>query len=120
MVSTINCRSLNFSFLLLSHVIRHPDKNADDPSAAEKYIKISNAYEVLSDEEKRRQYDRFGSSDNKHAGRNQHFDPFEFFSGGFQQQVPILLFFSHSVETKYSKTRWNYESFRTQFQLFCK
>ena len=41
----------------------HPDLNKDDPSAAEKFKEAQEAYEVLSDEEKRSQYDRFG-----HAG----------------------------------------------------
>jgi DnaJ-class molecular chaperone len=40
----------------------HPDKNKDDPEAEKKFIEISNAYEILSDEEKRRTYDQFGES----------------------------------------------------------
>jgi len=39
--------------------IYHPDKNPD-PSAEEKFKKISNAYEILSDDEKRQIYDRYG------------------------------------------------------------
>ena len=39
----------------------HPDKNQDDPEGAkEKFQKIANAYETLSDEEKRRIYDQQG------------------------------------------------------------
>lgn len=35
----------------------HPDKNKDDPTAQEKFIEIGGAYEVLSNSEKRREYD---------------------------------------------------------------
>jgi molecular chaperone DnaJ len=35
----------------------HPDKNASDPKAAERFKEISEAYQVLGDEEKRKQYD---------------------------------------------------------------
>lgn len=38
----------------------HPDKNPDDPSAEEKFKDAAEAYEVLSNEEKRASYDRFG------------------------------------------------------------
>ncbi|MCD6526304.1 MAG: DnaJ domain-containing protein [Desulfuromonas sp.] len=41
----------------------HPDKNAGDKKAEEKFKEISEAYAVLSDAEKKRQYDQFGDSD---------------------------------------------------------
>ena len=43
----------------------HPDLNKDDPSATDKFKEVQEAYEVLSDDTKRSQYDRFG-----HAGVN--------------------------------------------------
>jgi curved DNA-binding protein len=42
----------------------HPDKNPNNKAASEeKFKKISEAYAVLSDTEKRQQYDNFGSAD---------------------------------------------------------
>lgn len=39
----------------------HPDKNPGDKKSEEKFKEISEAYEVLSDEQKRSQYDQFGT-----------------------------------------------------------
>jgi molecular chaperone DnaJ len=49
----------------------HPDVNNGDPEAEEKFKEISEAYAVLSNEGKRRQYDQFGFSKNL-------FDNFDF------------------------------------------
>ena len=40
----------------------HPDRNQGDAAAEKKFQQINNAYSVLSDESKRRQYDLYGSS----------------------------------------------------------
>lgn len=40
----------------------HPDKHKGDKDAEEKFKEINNAYEVLSDKQKRQQYDTFGSA----------------------------------------------------------
>ena len=41
----------------------HPDKNKDNPKAEEQFKKVAEAYSVLSDDQKKAQYDQFG-----HAG----------------------------------------------------
>ncbi|MBQ3494125.1 MAG: molecular chaperone DnaJ [Clostridia bacterium] len=41
----------------------HPDLNKDNPDAANKFKEINEAYEVLGDEQKRKNYDQFGSAD---------------------------------------------------------
>jgi molecular chaperone DnaJ len=57
----------------------HPDKNPGDASAEEKFKEVQNAYDVLSDAEKRKQYDTFGSRDGRGRGG---FDPRNFDFGG--------------------------------------
>ncbi len=53
----------------------HPDLNKTNPKAKEMFIELQEAYEVLSDEGKRRNYDRYG-----HGGVQ--VDMSDFFSGG--------------------------------------
>ncbi len=38
----------------------HPDRNREDPSASDRFKEVSEAYQVLSDTEKRAAYDRYG------------------------------------------------------------
>ncbi|OGV38692.1 MAG: molecular chaperone DnaJ [Lentisphaerae bacterium GWF2_45_14] len=66
----------------------HPDKNRGDKSAEDKFKEISEAYEVLSDKNKRAQYDQFGpdafkrSASSGTSGGGFH-DPFDIFSQVF-------------------------------------
>ena len=38
----------------------HPDKNPDNPSAKEEFAKVTEAYQTLSNETKRKVYDQYG------------------------------------------------------------
>src|SRR2546421_3970780 len=57
----------------------HPDRNPGDAAAEEKFKEVQNAYDVLADSEKRKQYDTFGSANGRPG-----FDPrnFDFRGGG--------------------------------------
>lgn len=52
----------------------HPDANPDDPEAAERFKELSTAYAVLSNDEQRARYDRFGEAGVGGAGGGQNFE----------------------------------------------
>ncbi|XP_070770821.1 dnaJ homolog subfamily B member 11 isoform X2 [Enoplosus armatus] len=54
----------------------HPDRNPDDPKAQDKFADLGAAYEVLSDEEKRKQYDAYGEDGLKEGHHGSHNDIF--------------------------------------------
>ena len=69
----------------------HPDKNPNNKEeASNKFKEISEAYDVLSDTNKRNQYDQFGNNVNtfrNNTGFNRNFtDPFSTFESFFRPQ----------------------------------
>jgi curved DNA-binding protein len=54
----------------------HPDRNKNDPSAEKKFKELNEAYAVLSDPQKRKQYDQFGAE-----GFGQRFSQEDIFRG---------------------------------------
>ena len=52
----------------------HPDKNPDDPTAEDKFKEAAEAYEVLSNADKRARYDRFGHQANGGGGGPQNME----------------------------------------------
>ncbi|KAK1826214.1 X-domain of DnaJ-containing-domain-containing protein [Podospora conica] len=62
-------------------IIHHPDKNPDDPAAHERFQAIGEAYQVLSDTDLRKAYDKYGKES---ARPTEGFvDPAEFFTSIF-------------------------------------
>eukprot|EP00934_Nitzschia_sp_Nitz4_P003505 Nitzschia sp. Nitz4//scaffold16_size188269//133398//135024//NITZ4_001807-RA/size188269-augustus-gene-0.96-mRNA-1//-1//CDS//3329538565//3495//frame0 len=58
----------------------HPDKNPDDPEAAAKFQELSQAYNVLSNEQSRAYYDKNGKSETNEGESQQNMDPMVFFN----------------------------------------
>lgn len=61
-------------------VANHPDRNPDDPQAAERFKEAAEAYEVLSDPNKRQIYDQYGHEGLKGSARAGGRDPFDIFN----------------------------------------
>src|SRR5439155_4626787 len=64
----------------------HPDVNPNDKTSAEQFKQVSEAYEVLSDKDKRAKYDRYGHdwqfAEQAEAARAQGYGP-----GGFRTRT---------------------------------
>jgi molecular chaperone DnaJ len=63
----------------------HPDVNAHDPQAEEKFKEAAEAYEILSDPERRRIYDQYGHEGLRRGGRAPDVDGFGSISDLFEQ-----------------------------------
>ena len=84
----------------------HPDKNKDNPKATARFAKVTQAYDILTDKDKRAQYDRgeidedgnpkmpfgYGAGPGGGAGgfRGPNGEPFEFSGGGGAADVSDL------------------------------
>src|SRR5438046_768465 len=52
----------------------HPDRNPGDKASEERFKEVQHAYDVLSDDDKRKQYDRFGAANGRPGAQNVNFD----------------------------------------------
>ncbi|GAA6094812.1 dnaJ homolog subfamily C member 10 isoform X1 [Tachysurus ichikawai] len=67
----------------------HPDKNPNDETAHEKFLKINRAYEVLKDEDLRKKYDKYGEKglqDEQQGGRYESWNYYRYDFGEFDNR----------------------------------
>src|SRR6201991_1924719 len=79
----------------------HPDVNAHDPEAEAKFKEAAEAYEVLSDDEKRRTYDAYGHDGLRSGGYAPNFEGF----GGSMSDIFSAFFGSGGFDAMFGGTR---------------
>jgi len=92
----------------------HPDTNKDDPHAEKKFQDVSEAYEVLSDDSKRSQFDAFGSGSSSGGGGPGGQNPF---GGGFNPRGQGG-FRRGQAGGRQGGVRWEYQSNVNPEELF--
>ena len=92
----------------------HPDTNKGEPTAAKKFQEASEAYEVLSDDSKRAEFDSFGSgsSAGQASGAGGGFNPRGF--DNFRQKAGG----QNPFGKRRGQTEWNYQSNVDPEELF--
>ena len=85
----------------------HPDRNPDDPeSSSQKFKKVSDAYNTLSDAKKKKNYDTFGISDNN-------INPEDIFENVFKKNTNNFQF--NSFKKNNPNTDFEFENFFNNF-----
>lgn len=70
----------------------HPDKNPNDQTAHDKFLKINRAYEVLKDEDLRKKYDKYGEKglDEQQSGRYESWNYYRYDFGIYDDDLEII------------------------------
>uniref|UniRef100_A0A4W4ETW7 DnaJ homolog subfamily C member 10 n=1 Tax=Electrophorus electricus TaxID=8005 RepID=A0A4W4ETW7_ELEEL len=71
----------------------HPDKNPNDETAHEKFLKINRAYEVLKDEDLRKKYDKYGEKglqDDQQGGRYESWNYYRYDFGIYDDDPEVI------------------------------
>jgi molecular chaperone DnaJ len=83
---TATTAEIKKAYYKLAHQ-HHPDKNKGDSGAETKFKEAKEAYEILGDDKKRQQYDRFGSTGAGYSGNDSDFDFSMFGNSGYSNNT---------------------------------
>ena len=81
------------AFRKLAHKY-HPDKEGGDES---KFKELSEAYQILSDEKRRAEYDTYGQTFGPGGGQGADFSGFQNFNGAFGEEFDLGDIFSFRI-----------------------
>ena len=80
LIKTASSEEIKKAYRKMS-LLYHPDRNNGSAESTEKFQSITHAYEILSDDQKRKQYDMFGlDQDNQPSSAGGGFDPTDLFN----------------------------------------
>ena len=85
----------------------HPDLNPGDPTGNAKFLELKEAYDILSNDQRRAQFDQYGTANSKTRPNSQEDE--------LRRRAEDLIRRADELGAKYSNPKWSYEAQSHQF-----